>query len=94
MTQTKRFILPVYKSDGTNRLIETGDTVKLRLKDGTYSDETVTAVADDGKSVSWDHTDNSTRQGDVAAVHYQHRKSCANYGGSVSPHASDPAAFS
>lgn len=94
MRQTLRFINPVYKTDDTNRIIEVGEVVNFILRDGSPQQEILTVVSGDGKSVSWDHTVNSTRKEDVRAVSALHQFTCTYYGGSVSGHAGgDPASF-
>ena len=90
MKQTAKFINPVYKAGGNNLLIEVGDTLELILRDGSPTDVTVTAVSDDGRSVSWDHATESVRYGDVRAVSSAHVKSCAQYGGAYDPEGTDP----
>lgn len=93
MRQTKKFINPVYNSDGSGDLIEAGDTVGFILKDGTLIDIVLTAVSDDGRSLSWDQAAaaDAPRKEDVRAVDGDHVKTCPDeYGHAIVSDADDP----
>ena len=79
MIQQKKFMNPVYKRDGTNRVIEAADTVDFLLDTGAVQTETVTAVGDGGRWISWESSTNGTRKEDVRAVESVHHKDCAQY---------------
>jgi hypothetical protein len=84
MTHKKKFINAVYKDDGTNRLIEVGDTAHLVLKDDTIVDVTVTYVSDDGRWIGWNISVSPyLRRDDIKGVSSLHNRSCANYGGAT-----------
>lgn len=85
MNVFKRFIIPVYKTDQTNRPIEAGESVVFILKDGLPQTETLTIVEDGGRKVYWDQSVNGTRVEDVRGVSSVHHKSCLYYGGAVDP---------
>lgn len=90
MKQCVRFHNRVYKDDGTNRVVEVGDTVSVRLEDGTYEDIEVTAVEDDGYTICFDHATETLRQGDIRGVSADHIKDCTDYGGATTPGTPDP----
>ena len=76
MTQTKRFIKPVCKADGSGDIIEAGNSVGFILKDGSISNEVVTGVKRWGRVIEWDNVANGLRSKDVRGVDGIHSRNC------------------
>lgn len=93
MIQSKKFINSVYKTDGTNRIIEVGENVTFRLADDTAQIELLTAVGENGRWLSWESSVNGTRKEDVRAVDGAHLLDCTQYGGAAEQGAGDPLSF-